>query len=589
MARGDGYSVIKRRRNGRELRNYEVRIQVPAAWQAMVGKKEVLLSLATGDRRAANLAAPQVVADKYAEWRRLAGDQVGGTNRRRTPTDDELEAIAVEFGYDTVVAYEDIRRQSATGVDAWTRLSKRAEINRDTYRRMAATGDDSLVRGFADLAVDELGLDLTPEQHRKLGQLMSAARVAAAETAALRTAGEVEAEYASPLVERVRQHGTAMAKVKAKAGETIMEQFERMADEALAKDSLRSDTVNQNRKVLQLFADFVGPDRAIDSITAHEVCEFRDARRDVPPKWSMKRDFRGLSLRAAADKARGLSLPKTSFVTVNRELSTISPLYAWLAGQPRWAGLRNPCDGLFHQKVKGKNPRPPYETDALNKILTSPLFTGFVADDKEYVPGNVHADDWRKWIPLVAMFTGARAGEIAQLRVRDVRNEHGTWFIHLIEDAEAGLAVKNRKRRVAPVHSKLEAIGFIAFVERRREDAGADAPLFPELEKNERDQIGSKPSDWFRDYLAAIGVKNHAVQGGDGFGLHSFRHTLADRLRSEAELLNEEVGVCLGHSVKSTTSGYGRLPQGTVKMLKEWMEAVTWEGVEFTPVTRAAA
>src|SRR5690606_39520942 len=110
--------------------------------------------------------------------------------------------------------------------------------------------------------------------------------------------------------------------------------------------------------------------------------------------------------------------------------------------------------------------------------LASPLFAGFLADGQEHRPGNMHADDWRKWIPLVAMFTGARAGEIAQLRVCDVRNERGTWFVHMIEDAKAGLAVKNRKRRVAPVHSKLVGLGFIAFVERRRGEAGGDAPLF---------------------------------------------------------------------------------------------------------------
>ena len=68
LARGDGYSIIKRKRNGRELAHYEVRVPVPLPWRAKVGKKEVLRSLGTGDRRSANLAAPAIVARLHEEW-----------------------------------------------------------------------------------------------------------------------------------------------------------------------------------------------------------------------------------------------------------------------------------------------------------------------------------------------------------------------------------------------------------------------------------------------------------------------------------------------------------------------------------------
>lgn len=36
-----------------------------------MGKKEVLRSLGTGDRRAANLEALKLVADLYEEWQRM--------------------------------------------------------------------------------------------------------------------------------------------------------------------------------------------------------------------------------------------------------------------------------------------------------------------------------------------------------------------------------------------------------------------------------------------------------------------------------------------------------------------------------------
>lgn len=154
--------------------------------------------------------------------------------------------------------------------------------------------------------------------------------------------------------------------------------------------------------------------------------------------------------------------------------------------------------------------------------------------------------------------------------------------MHIRHDKNEGLATKSGKSRAAAVHPMLERMGFLAFHAKQLEKAGGEqrAPLFPELTKNARGQISGGPSRWWRDYLEAIGVKN----GSDGFGAHSFRHTLADRLRSEAELLDNQVAVCLGHSLKSTTSGYGQLSQGTVNMLKGWIDAVRFDGVDFTPL-----
>jgi integrase len=181
------------------------------------------------------------------------------------------------------------------------------------------------------------------------------------------------------------------------------------------------------------------------------------------------------------------------------------------------------------------------------------------------------------------MFTGARIGEIAQLRVGDVRMERDVWFIHIRHDEAEGLSTKSGKSRAAAVHPMLERLGFLSFHSNRAQGVNGDggAALFGELARNSRNQISGTPSRWWRDYLTSIGVK----EGRDGKGSHSFRHTLSDRLRSEAELLDNQVAVCLGHSQKTTTSGYGELSQGTVTMLRSYMEAVRFDGVSFDHLT----
>jgi hypothetical protein len=57
---------------------------------------------------------------------------------------------------------------------------------------------------------------------------------------------------------------------------------------------------------------------------------------------------------------------------------------------------------------------------------------------------------------------------------------------------------------------------------------------------------------------------------------------MADLLRYEAELLDDQIEVALGHNQKTTTGGYGRLKQGTVTMLQGYFQGVRFEGVDFT-------
>jgi integrase len=566
----DTEHLFQRGKNG----TWYVRRAVPASLRKTGEPKLLMKSTGTSDRQEAKRRAHPILAEWEARFRAGAVAPLP-----RTPSDHDLEAAAVMVGYDGLREHEAGRRLAAAsaGGERWQRYQRRTAIN------LSAAEDRGTIRSLADAAIDDLGIDLAPDSggYAKLCEYLASARHAALDTSYRAAHGEIAPEPEGGIVTRVRERSAA----RAKPGETLLELFEKWAAEMLAKNALdgkrgkRADTINQDRKVVQQFVAFVGNERAVDSITPEEIADYRDVLRDLPPKWASHNALKRLNMRDAAVKARELDLPRVAFTTINKHLSTISPLYTWLRKHPRWAGMKNPVDGLHYDDVKGANPRPPFTTPVLNKILQSPLFAGFIADGDEHKAGNQHVDDWRKWIPLVCMFTGARIGEIAQLRVGDVRQEHGVWMIHIAHDDSAGQSTKSGHSRPAAVHSKLEAIGFLAFVERQRKRAGGDnaAQLFPELKPNNRGQIGAEPSRWWRDYLAAIGVK----QGRDGIGAHSFRHELADRLRDEARLMDNEVAVCLGHSLKSTTGGYGQLRQGTVTMLKDWIEAVRWEGVDF--------
>jgi integrase len=563
-------------------RTLYVRLAVPEALQPIIGRTENIRSTRTSDPDLAARKAMSLLAEWFAEFDRAAGQS---TPAYDAPAD--LSAFAVGRAFAPTLEQLENSRRNVPDDDAL--YDKHLEQRQSELRRLTRWRQDGMHAAWeatADRIIENHKLPIakgTPE-YTSFVESIADSTIDAYSVHTRRNAGEVDAEPQSKVVRRALE----LESNKAASGETLLELFEQWSEEALAKHKAdptkgkRPDTINQDRKAIKQFAEFVGPKRDVRSITAVEVAEYRDTMRKLPPKWMNNKHLRGLGMREAAAKARLLGLPQMTFTNVNKHLSTISPLYKWLLRHPAWAGMKNPVDNLFYPDVKGSNPRPPFTTAQLNEILSSPLFTGFQADGKEHLKGNCRADDYRYWIPLICLFTGARLGEIAQLRVDDVRKERGVWFMHIVHDESTGQTTKSGFSRAAPIHSKLIELGFLKFHARQVARASVDgnAGMFPELEPNNRGQISGKVSRWWRDYLKGIEVK--AKKGGDGFGTHSFRHTMADLLRVEAELLDDQIEVALGHNQKTTTGGYGRLKQGTVTMLQGYFEAVRFDGVDFS-------
>lgn len=560
---------------------WQLRVPVPRPLQAVVGQRERIRSLKTTDRATAVRAALPILAEWQREWDSQQAHALPEVQKpifhHTQPTIAELTQEAVSIGFDGILAELTKRRYQLAGADQKTfdaYIAEREETRRN-FARQYVTGDRAFWETIADRVAARRGrmLDSGSDERANFVEVLAEAHMEALrfEEEALR--GNPAPEPRSQIVREARK----AAADAAPAGQTIPELFELYASQRLAEKRKRADTVNQDRKVIEQFAAFVGGKRGARSITRDDVRDWRNAVATLPPNWRKRADYRGLDVRRAAEKAKAAGELGINPITLNKYLSTVSPLFDWIV--TNGYAEANPCDGMFYQLAKGANPRPPFTNDQLNTILASPLFTGFLRDGAEHAAGNMRASDWRYWIPLLCLFTGSRIGEAAQLHVRDVTEEHGDWFIHIRDDASTGQTTKSGKSRTLPVHRTLQRLGFLNFhraqAERSRRDGNPQ--LFPELEPNDRGQIGAKPSRFWRDYLAAIGLK----EGSDGIGAHSFRHTMADQLRL-AGFRNEELGpLILGHSIKTVTSGYGRLPEGTARTLRTMMDAVTFPGVSF--------
>lgn len=555
---------------------WQVRVMVPKEARVALGRSEFTKSLGVTDKAKAEMLAHSVLAG----WKAQIANALEGIAlpvEGYIPSREELEEAAVFIGVDRANERAEtlIKAKAEQGEKAFDALRERVVERRKAYIRMASAGELSqwLIRARRECASRGWALNDDSPELRQFAELICKAAIDGLANMLARVDGAESTFVASPFVHSVKTRKDA----KARPGETISDLFERFAQQRYAEGRKRTDTIEQDRKVISQFAEFIGSDRSVRSILPAEVRDWRDTLATTPPNFGKMTKYAGLSLREVSEKAKAGSDRFLSPTTINKYLSTVSPFFGWCVVNGH--SDRNPCDGLFYDLAKGKNPRPPFSVAQINAILASPLFTGFAVDGKEHEAGSKKADDWRFWIPLICLFTGARIGEIAQLHKEDVKQEHGVWFIHIRDDEAKGQRTKSGVSRPAPVHSILQRIGFLEFFERQRAKLGGTGPLFPELKPNARGHIGAAPSRFWRNYLKAIGIK----EGRDGLGAHSFRHTLADQLRL-ADYLDDEIEVALGHNQKTVTSGYGALKQGTVSRLHTMFEAVKFEGVDFTPL-----
>jgi integrase len=149
----------------------------------------------------------------------------------------------------------------------------------------------------------------------------------------------------------------------------------------------------------------------------------------------------------------------------------------------------------------------------------------------------------KRWVPWVLAYTGARVGEIAQLRKQDVAREGKHWVITISE--EAGTVKTGETRRV-PVHPHLIELGFIDFVK-----AAPQGPLFLRVASG-GSVLG--PLQGLKNRLSDFARK--VITAKDVAPTHGWRHRFKSVCR-EAHIDPETRDVIQGHAPRSVGERYG--------------------------------
>lgn len=230
-------------------------------------------------------------------------------------------------------------------------------------------------------------------------------------------------------------------------------------------------------------------------------------------------------------------------------------------------------------------PRSNYTPSELKRIFEHDFFR-----NAEY------KHPFQYWIPHIAIYTGARINEIAQLYLDDIQEVDGFWAFkfcaHYADENEAGTRVRRQDilsknesgQRLTPIHPKLVELGLIDFARAVRTQG--HQRLFPELPFASKGGYGTRASRWYSEEFLRPKV---GITAKDKV-FHSFRHTVIDTLGDmlfdmpEGEVLKEKdliIKAIIGHKIQGVTFGRYK-KQFHPRITSKLLNPVVWN-VDHTP------
>ncbi len=311
------------------------------------------------------------------------------------------------------------------------------------------------------------------------------------------------------------------------------------------ENSWQDKTRDENKAIFETLVEIVG-DIDLDEIDHQTADTYRATLKRLPPNMKKVPKYRGKSVRQILALKPKHILSDTS---VNKYMRRISALFNWAVD--RELVTKN----YFRRKPIQESRRANEKRDMLTTDDLAALFN----------PERFHAEadqPFKFWTPLIALYTGARQNEIAQLDGADVREIHGVWCFRFVTAKQ-----KKHTERIVPIHSRLLHLGIVAYA------AKQPGRLFPELHER-RDGYGQMVSKWYNRYRRRCGIT--AVRNKD---FHSFRHTFSTelfRVGVNPTLIAELDGHVTGDGRRRTTTEEVYIKPSDVRVLREVVEKLDY-------------
>ena len=261
----------------------------------------------------------------------------------------------------------------------------------------------------------------------------------------------------------------------------------------IESQKVKEKTIIEVRSAMKRLKDFLNVSR-VSQIQGHMPAKFRD--------W--------LLAHGCQQKSAGSEGGPLRVATVKKLIGLISATIQ-LAVDDKLLPA-NPFSGLRFKKKNDSIEIERFSVEQLNQLFSSPIYTRHLRPEGG-------AGEAAFWLPLMALFCGARETELGQPYLSNFGCEDGAYFFN-VTDKEDGQTIKNEEsRRQVPIHPTLIDIGLLDYIAWRKERG--DRKLFPDLNADCKDALLGNWSKWFNRYLDnVVGIDER------GRNFHSLRHTM---------------------------------------------------------------
>ncbi|MFC7551141.1 DUF6538 domain-containing protein [Pseudoroseomonas wenyumeiae] len=488
------------RRGGR----YFWRSRVPSDLVPVLRRLEIVRALDTADPRVAREQAARMhvrVVDAWAEMRRMSGEQ---------GTAEELRDLLADL---------------LAALDASTAARRQAGPRR---RTMLETG---AINAVAD--VSESAQAALPALLRRVREAEEAAGTTA------RTAAAASAMDAAT-IGRFRELLGGLGVLKAMMPTPTAIAF--LRDKYTDERRLREDAHRHVVGYVTLFARAVG-DKPMADYKRQDIIKWVRVLEQLRTSYGKRKGDDVKAVAQLLKESRGeRTLNKT---TIEKHQIHLRAFFLSANRHYKWTATED-IENLFRdiplsRSVPNARPRKSWTISQLNELLASPTWSGTRSrrEDltKRHEPGpQIHRDAYW-WLPIAALWTGARLEELAQLQHNDIaRDRDGIPFLRIHDEGDRKVKTAHSIRNV-PVHSFLIRLGLLDLF--RPKGRGR---IWPELLKHGRPPSwGALYSTHFTDYRRACGFYEPLRD------FHSLRRTFITALRTRASVDALTVAAIVGH------------------------------------------
>jgi integrase len=282
------------------------------------------------------------------------------------------------------------------------------------------------------------------------------------------------------------------------------------------------------------------PDIPLKMLTHDHLRFYRQACMKLPSNWHKKQRYRNKTIK----EILLMDIPedeRRSPKTIQHNLEVFRGFLNWATNQG-YIYIYGMEKILTYKSTKRDHElRDILDDEDIEKILMFPAY----ADD-----ANVPASHF--WIPLIALFTGARLEEICQLHVDDLCEDEGISCFDFNSRNDKEVKSKSSNRLV-PIHPfLLEDLNILGFVKKRKKEG--ETRLFPELRRHTTGQLGSGFSKWFGRQKKRFGI---VPKGKGKKDFHSIRHTVTTQLKHMG-VPEQMCCQLIGHQTQTATITFTR-------------------------------